>query len=72
MESIGLFEAKTHLSRLVEAAAKGEAFVIAKNDGKRIIPTIVFEDGSILTEPSNQELARKLGTVERQQADAAR
>jgi thioredoxin reductase (NADPH) len=32
-----------------------------KNDGKRIIPTIVFEDGSFLVEPSNAELAAKLG-----------
>ena len=32
------------------------------NDGKQIIPTIVFfEDGSILVEPSNAELASKLG-----------
>ncbi len=32
-----------------------------KNDGRQIIPTIVFPDGSFLTEPSNAELARKLG-----------
>jgi thioredoxin reductase (NADPH) len=31
------------------------------NDGKRIVPTIVFDDGSILVEPSNAELAAKLG-----------
>jgi len=31
------------------------------NDGKRIIPTIVFKDGSHLAEPSNEELAEKLG-----------
>ncbi|MCH7786898.1 MAG: FAD-dependent oxidoreductase [Chloroflexi bacterium] len=31
------------------------------NDGKQIIPTIVFQDGSILVEPSNAELAAKLG-----------
>ncbi len=31
------------------------------NDGKQIIPTIIFEDGSILVEPSNAELAAKLG-----------
>ena len=30
MESIGLFEAKTHLSRLVDLAAGGEPSVIAK------------------------------------------
>ena len=31
------------------------------NDGKRIIPTIVFPDGSILVEPSDEELAMRLG-----------
>ncbi len=30
------------------------------NQGKRIIPTIVFPDGSILVEPSNAQLAAKL------------
>jgi thioredoxin reductase (NADPH) len=35
--------------------------VIDMNDGKRIVPTIVFEDGSFLAEPSNAELAEKLG-----------
>ena len=29
MKTVNIHEAKTHLSRLVEAAAKGEAFVIA-------------------------------------------
>ena len=32
-----------------------------KNDGKQIIPTIVFPDGSFLVEPSNSEIAQKLG-----------
>lgn len=31
------------------------------NDGMRIIPTIEFPDGDILVEPSNAELAEKLG-----------
>ncbi len=31
------------------------------DDGKQIIPTLVFEDGSTLAEPSNAELAAKLG-----------
>jgi prevent-host-death family protein len=30
MRSINIHEAKTHLSRLVEQAAKGEPFIIAK------------------------------------------
>lgn len=45
----------------IEQDAVAEQFVIATNDGKRIIPTIVFGDGSHLTEPSNAELAAKLG-----------
>ncbi len=31
------------------------------NDGKQIIPTIVFPDGSYVAEPTNEELAEKLG-----------
>lgn len=34
------------------------------NNGMRIIPTIVFEDGSILAEPSDKDLAEKLGITE--------
>lgn len=45
----------------IEQDAAAEQFVIATNAGKRIIPTIVFEDGSFLVEPSNAELAAKLG-----------
>jgi thioredoxin reductase (NADPH) len=45
----------------IEADKAGETLVLAKNNGKRIIPTLVFEDGSILVEPTNAELARKLG-----------
>ena len=45
----------------IEQDPGAEQFVIAKNGGKRIIPTIVFGDGSFLVEPSNAELAAKLG-----------
>src|SRR5438067_5249776 len=45
----------------VEQNAEGLALVERVNDGKRIIPTIVFDDGSTLVEPSNAELAAKLG-----------
>lgn len=45
----------------VEQSAEGLAYVEQVNDGKRIIPTIVFPDGSTLVEPSNAELAAKLG-----------
>jgi thioredoxin reductase (NADPH) len=45
----------------VEQDAEGLALVERVNDGKRIVPTIVFEDESVLVEPSNAELAAKLG-----------
>jgi mycoredoxin len=38
-----------------------EQFVIKTNRGMRSVPTIVFEDGSILVEPSTKTLADKLG-----------
>jgi thioredoxin reductase (NADPH) len=56
----------------IEEDKEGEQYVIRKNDGKRIIPTIEFEDGSLLVEPSNAELAAKLGlktTAERSHYD---
>ena len=45
----------------IEQDKVGEAFVLQKNNGKRTIPMILFEDGSFLVEPSNAELAKKLG-----------
>ncbi|CAB5102830.1 Thioredoxin reductase (EC [Olavius algarvensis associated proteobacterium Delta 3] len=45
----------------IEQDAAAEEFVIETNQGKRIIPTITFPDGTFLTEPSNSELAQKLG-----------
>ena len=45
----------------IDEDEEGRKQVQAVNDGKQIIPTIVFQDGSILVEPSNAELAAKLG-----------
>jgi thioredoxin reductase (NADPH) len=45
----------------VDGDADGLRIVEQFNSGKRIIPTIVFPDGSTLIEPSNAELAQKLG-----------
>jgi thioredoxin reductase (NADPH) len=39
----------------------GALKVEALNDGKRKVPTIIFDDGSMLIEPSNAQLANKLG-----------
>ena len=45
----------------VDGDDEARAYVEQVNDGKTIIPTIVFPDGSVLVEPSNAELAMKLG-----------
>ena len=44
----------------IEQDKQGCDFVEQVNKGKRRIPTIVFPDGSILVEPSNAELEKKL------------
>src|SRR5512136_2334761 len=53
----------------VELDVEGLAFVEKVNNGKRIIPTIVFDDNSILVEPSNARLAQKLGLQTRARCD---
>jgi len=45
----------------VEQEPEGLRYVQEVNNGKQIVPTIVFQDGSILVEPSNAQLAEKLG-----------
>ncbi|MGH7025260.1 MAG: type II toxin-antitoxin system Phd/YefM family antitoxin [Caulobacteraceae bacterium] len=42
MRTVNIHEAKTHLSRLVEQAAKGEAFVIAKA-GKPMVKVVALD-----------------------------
>jgi len=45
----------------IDGDDEGQRIVIEANSGKRIIPTIFFDDGTVLAEPSNVELARQLG-----------
>lgn len=45
----------------IEENPEHVAVVEKINNGMRIVPTIVFPDGSILSEPSNAQLAEKLG-----------
>jgi thioredoxin reductase (NADPH) len=51
----------------IEHDSEAMAYVEKVNHGMRTIPTIVFPDGSILVEPSNAELAKKLGLKTRAQ-----
>lgn len=43
MKQVNIHEAKTHLSRLVEAASRGEAFVIARA-GKPLVKVVPLEE----------------------------
>ena len=40
----------------IERDKEGYARVLAHNDGRRVVPTIFFPDGSALVEPSNKAL----------------
>jgi prevent-host-death family protein len=42
MRTVNIHEAKTHLSRLVDAAAKGEPFIIAKA-GKPLVKVVPID-----------------------------
>jgi mycoredoxin len=43
---------------------QGERVVLDINHGFRSVPTIIFPDGSVLVEPSNNQLAQKLKIAE--------
>lgn len=45
----------------IEANKEAAELIENLNNGSRTTPTIIFLDGSILIEPSNIELALKLG-----------
>jgi prevent-host-death family protein len=42
MHTVNIHEAKTHLSRLIERAARGEPFIIAKS-GKPMVKVVAIE-----------------------------
>jgi len=49
----------------IDQDAESMDFVEKTNQGSRSIPTIVFPDGTVLVEPSNAQLAEKLGMQSR-------
>jgi thioredoxin reductase (NADPH) len=53
----------------IEENMEGQAYVRELQKGGLTIPTIVFEDGSVLIEPSNAELAAKLGLETKAKCD---
>ncbi|WP_447924958.1 mycoredoxin [Georgenia muralis] len=47
----------------IEDDADSAAFVASVNDGNQTVPTVVFPDGSALTNPSLAEVSRRLGRL---------
>jgi mycoredoxin len=47
----------------IESDEQAMAYVQEINDGYQRVPTIVFPDGSILVEPGNKELEKKLKEI---------
>jgi mycoredoxin len=45
----------------IDKDEKAAKYVESLNHGNRSVPTIVWPDGSSLTEPSTNDLAKKLG-----------
>lgn len=48
----------------IDQDAEAAAYVERLNRGFRSVPTLVWPDGSMLVEPSNAQLAAKLGIAE--------
>ena len=55
MQTFNIHQAKTQLSRLVEMASKGEAFIIARA-GKPMVKVVPLEEA-----PAREKTKRKLG-----------
>ena len=53
----------------VEQDAQGMRRIIELNNGKQAVPTIVFQDSSVLVEPSNAELATQLAIPTKAERD---
>lgn len=47
----------------VDKDPDGLAFVKKVNKGHRVVPTVVFPDGTIFVEPPNSAVATKLGMI---------
>jgi glutaredoxin-like protein len=47
----------------IDQDPEAKQFVLRVNQGKCIIPTIIFPDDSILVEPSNTQLLKKLSLI---------
>ena len=49
----------------VDYDAVAAAYVMSVNGGNRTVPTVMFADGSVLTNPAVSEVAQKVAAVPR-------
>jgi antitoxin (DNA-binding transcriptional repressor) of toxin-antitoxin stability system len=63
MRSVNIHEAKTHLSRLVEAAARGEGFIIAKAV-RPMVRVMPFGEVPVDTKDTSQRIGFMKGLFE--------
>jgi prevent-host-death family protein len=63
MRSVNIHHAKTHLSRLVEEAAKGEPFIIAKA-GRPMVKVVAVEP--VVADPKDHPRLRLIGSMKGQ------
>lgn len=64
MTTVNIHEAKTHLSRLVERAAQGEAFIIAKA-GKPMVKVVPIDE-----DPPNSYIPKRFDFMPPQEIPA--
>jgi len=57
LDQHGILYTSIDIDKDAQAARK----VLDINGGMRSVPTIIFQDGTVLVEPTNRELAEKLG-----------
>ena len=60
MKQVGIHEAKTHLSRLVDGAARGEASIIAKS-GRPMVKVVPFD---VPDEPAQRRIGVLAGVID--------
>ena len=60
MKTVNMHEAKTHLSRLVEAASRGEPFVIARA-GKPLVKVVPLVEEAEAEPDPDAPVKRRLG-----------
>ena len=63
MQTVNIHEAKTHLSRLVDRAAKGESFVIAKS-GQPMVKVVALSQDETARPPRLGFLAGEIQVPE--------